>query len=54
MDIILNKDIGTSKAGDIVKVDSVVYGEPVSKKQVQSVIFKEELLLPSDFQEVVK
>lgn len=54
MEIILNKDVGTSKAGETVKVDSVIYSEPVVKKEVQSVVFKGELLLPADFQSVVK
>jgi hypothetical protein len=54
MDIILNKDVGTSKAGDVVKTQSVIYGEPILKKEIQSVTFKNEILYPSDFQVVVK
>ena len=54
MDIILNKDVGTSKSGDVVKPQSVIYGEPILKKEVQSVTFKDEILYPADFQVVVK
>jgi hypothetical protein len=54
MDIILNKDIGTSKTGETVKAQSVVYGDPSLKKEVQSVMFKGEVLYPSDFKEIIK
>jgi hypothetical protein len=54
MDIILKKDVGSSKAGEVVKTESAIYSLPGIKKEAKSVIFKNEILYPADFDEVVK